>query len=571
MNKTPATLFERLAARDSVQRLLLRMGLQPRQFAVFLELFRTLSEREELVSIFGVNRFNLTYVAMYGAVMGTLFLWFPLAYRGAPARQYLLVNLLVVFVLIALAIIREAGNTLFNPTEGSVLAHTPVHSLTYATAKIAHVLIAVLYLVASLSVPAALIGVLLKGTRWFWPVTHLAAAFLTGFTTALLICALYGWMIRFVPATFLKGVSICIQLVSLVVLPYLAIFFPSFLIGLLTVRFESSQWTWLPMASFAELGLLGCRGASWQVGWQGSISIVVTAVIVWLGLRSFAGTYFSSAPAISQGRSWRNRQAGAFSRTLSTIVRATTGSPLGLGAFGFVSKMMRRDWQFRRCILTQTWLVLIAIFAICVVILRYGLPPSPLSHESLTHFMPHLLGVITMALCINICFTDFYRGSWVFLVSPIGDLRAFARGVYWALWTPAVGLPHAAVLPYLLFFWGWREAFLVAGFNMIVVSFYLALELKLVHGLPFSSPVDDSRSKLNLPHAQLCLLAAIVLPAVLQRALFHQWSVALLAGVVLAVATWVVLHLTLGGLEDELRWRLHVLRTGSAQMFKEVE
>jgi hypothetical protein len=59
MNNQLPTFSEKLAGKDAAQQLLRRMGLDPRQFVLFLRLLRTLSEREEYVNIVGVDRVGL--------------------------------------------------------------------------------------------------------------------------------------------------------------------------------------------------------------------------------------------------------------------------------------------------------------------------------------------------------------------------------------------------------------------------------------------------------------------------------------------------------------------------------
>jgi hypothetical protein len=574
MNEQLATFFERLAGKAPAQRLLQRMGLDSRQFVTFLGLFRTLSERDELITAIGVNRFNLSYIALCTAAMGVLPWSFAVATGFWPARIYLLVNLSLTFALLVLTLAREAANALFNPVEASMLAHSPVHSRTYAAAKIAHVIIAVLYLVSGLTVYPALIGIFNNGARWFWPITHLAAAFLIGLWTAFVICALYGWMRRFVPANLLKRISICFQLLSLATFICVPIYFPLFLMSLLTGGFERTRWTWLPLTWFAEMGLMGCRRASWRLGLQGAISILASVLLVWFGLRSFSGTYFSETSSIMQGRARRPLEWRAFSRGYAAVFRAVTGSPLGLGAFFFVSKMMRRDWQFRRATLTQAWIPILIIAGVVLSIARSGLPPSPLStnHDlSPADVVPHLLGLMAMALCVSITSTDFSSGSWIYLTTPIGNLREFAKGIYWALWIPTAGLPYLVMLPFMIRFWGWKEAGLVAGFSVVVVSLYLGLELKMISGLPFASPFKESRAMAYVIYIQMCWLSGLTIPATIQCSLFHLWRVALVAGILLAFLTWFVLRLNLGELAEEIRWRLHILKMGPNQIFKEIE
>jgi hypothetical protein len=71
MNEQLASFSERLAGKDPAQRFLHRMGLDPRQYVLFLGLLCTLSEREEYMNIIGVNRFSLAYMAIYEGAPAT--------------------------------------------------------------------------------------------------------------------------------------------------------------------------------------------------------------------------------------------------------------------------------------------------------------------------------------------------------------------------------------------------------------------------------------------------------------------------------------------------------------------
>jgi hypothetical protein len=571
MREQLATLFERLAGKKRFRLLLLRLGLDPEQFVLFLALFRTLSEHEEFMSAIGVNRFNISYMALFCAAFGVP-AWL-MAASVLPAPNYLLLNLLVTFALIFLIIVREAPNTLFNPVESSIFAHTPVHGPTYASAKIVHVLIAVLYLVCGLTLFPALIGVALRGARWFWPVTHVAAGVLIGVTTAFLICALYGVLVRVVSANWLKQASTWIQLFFLAAFIAIPMFFSTFLVGLLTARYEENLWTWLPWTWFIQFGLLGWRRAIWRFEWQGAFSIVVTIAIIWFGIRSFFGA-FAESTSMVEGHSPRRRERkGFFSRGYDAVARALTGSPLGLGACCFVNKMMRRDWGYRRAVLSLALFPFLLMLGIAIAIASgAGSPDSPLSHEmSPSHIVPQLLGLIAIALCANLVFSDFHSGSWIYLTTPIGDLRAYARGIYWGLWFPAAALPYLAMFPFMIRLWGWREAALQVGFSVVVVSLYLAFGITFVAGAPFSSRQEESRAIGKAVNMQMFLIAAIMVPAGLQWALFRIWWVALISGFVLVILTGFVVHWSLGELAEEMRWRLHTMKMGANQMFREIE
>jgi hypothetical protein len=211
----------------------------------------------------------------------------------------------------------------------------------------------------------------------------------------------------------------------------------------------------------------------------------------------------------------------------------------------------------------------VSFLALCAI--GIGVLPSPMAQESHVHILPHLMGLLTLALCFNLSFTDFHGGSWLFLTTPIATMRAFARGVFLALWVWAVGLPHLVILPFLVRFWGWGEAALFTGFSFVVLTSYLGFELGFISGLPFSNPVNESRLAFNIIYIQICWLAGLIFPTMLQSFLFRIWWVALLAGIVLVFLTWRMARWRLGDLEEEMRWRLHSLKMGWNLMFREIE
>jgi hypothetical protein len=127
------------------------------------------------------------------------------------------------------------------------------------------------------------------------------------------------------------------------------------------------------------------------------------------------------------------------------------------------------------------------------------------------------------------------------------------------------------MFPFLIHFWDWKEAALFTGFSMAAVSLYMGIGITLISGLPFSSRLDETRTTVSATYIQICWFAAIVFPALFQAMLFQHWEVALLSAIVLAVLAWLVAHWNLGGLEQEMRWRLHTMKMGPNRMFQVIE
>jgi hypothetical protein len=567
MMEAPRPMLERIAGFPVVQRLLSAVGIEPQQFRLFLRLLRTLSERQEFMGNLGVNRFAIAYLALFylifiGLPMGLM----VLARFATPV--YLLINLTVTTIFVLLLIVMEAPNTLFNPTEASALAHQPVHAFSYVAAKITHLLLIVLYLVPALAGPAALCGIFLKDARWFYPVTHFAAALFAGLFTAFLVCALCGWLFRVFPPSRLKNVSLWLQLLGFAAMPALGGIIGGLVASLHRAQFDVSRWAWFPLSWFVEVGLLGTRVGARQLGWLGLLSMVLTAVVIWLGLRGFSKEYLQRVPAMLREHVGRVRRSARAGR-IAPLVRFLTGSPEGVAAFGFTSKLMRRDWQFRRSAVPMA-LPALGMFVSMMFDARFRVSPFVPHKFSPAHVFPQVLGFMLLMPCAMISYSDWHQGSWIFLTAPLTRLRAFARGIYAALWLPGVALPHICFLPVAAWFWGWKSATLFSLFSVVVVSFYLALELLLISGLPFASPFKASRSALEVPVMILGLVIAGFFVG-LQWLVFQIWWVALAAGLLLVLTTWFTARLTLRQLEDEICLNLQTLRMGPTKMFKGVE
>src|SRR5208283_4710952 len=81
------------------------------------------------------------------------------------------------------------------------------------------------------------------------------------------------------------------------------------------------------------------------------------------------------------------------------------------------------------------------------------------------------------------------NGAWVFLLAPMGALRGLARGVYARLLTLILA-PELILLPVLAWQWGIRDAALFLAYSAAVSAVYLALELRLLEGVPFTRQAD---------------------------------------------------------------------------------
>ena len=218
------------------------------------------------------------------------------------------------------------------------------------------------------------------------------------------------------------------------------------------------------------------------------------------------------------------------------IVRKITRAPSGYGAFSFLSKMLRRDWNFRQQAYPYIAMGLLAISVVVIIGVRnspFGEAGVPIVSFSPIHMLPHCLGLILAIACVLISFTSEPQGASIFITLPLKSLRPFVKGVYISLWLYIVGLPHLFLLGLCMWFWGAFHGMLFIAFSTSLVSLYLGLACFFIEGFAYANPFKPSKvAAMNIPIIIFMMMAAMFV--VLQWFLFRNPMVVLGATAVLA-------------------------------------
>jgi hypothetical protein len=524
-------------------RFLRSLGIDARRYWLLMDLFGELSERGEMLDQLGRNEVALKVMTWLYAAYSALISVFLVIAQTAPAT-YLSIFLVFTAFLVLFILLSETGNSLVNPAEGLVLAHQPVNGATYTAAKLTHLARIVLYLVLGINAVPAFAALMLKRSGWSYPLVHLLAALVIGFVGALLCCALYGWLIRLVPAKRLKATA---QLAS--TLPMLAMI-----------------W-WQPMKRLVErsnfLRLLPEQPTGrWALGL--AVGAVAAAVVA-LGIRSLSADYLIRISSIMHGGS-ATASHRRKSRIGEIVARLFGGQPARAG-YAFVSRMARRDFQFRRQVVPMLIFALIGLATSVALDWR----SDPFSARfTAVHLLPHILGLMLFFICILLPYGNDFKGAWAFLLAPAQVFGRFARGVYAALWIQMIVIPHAIML--LLFAWSWGmwHAGLFIAYSLAVSSIYLGLELRLIDGAPFCKQVDPARSATMMLVMILGGMAMAVAVGVQYFFVFRSPAIVATVTMGAGAAAYLLTRSSLVALADSIRYSLGLLSAESGTLYKEI-
>jgi hypothetical protein len=527
----------------AVSRGLGRCGIDARRYWLLVDLFSTISDRGEVMDQLGRNGVALRTAAALYALMSLLFSVVSVLAHSRPSTHLGLFLFLTAFLFLAVMLL-EAGNSLVNPVEGLVLAHQPIPGATYTAAKLSHLLRIVLWLTPALNGIPAIAGLALPGARWFYPLLHLGAGFGVGLLVALLVCAAFGWLMRFVPAKRLKAVA---QFAGAV--PFAGMMW----MGQVERAVRRIPWHSIVPADPA---------ARWTAAAAG---IAATVLVVALGIRSLSADYLIRVSAMMRG----GTRAGA-KRTRSWGGAATArlgGGQGGRAGFLFVSRLMLRDWQFRRQFLATGTPILVGAGA--VLVKGYSVDPFGAGFSPI-HFMPHAIGMLFLFTGSLLPFGSDYKGGWVFPLAPPASLDGFAAGVYGVLAEIAIAL-HAIVAPLLVWKWGVAHAALFLVFSLTASAAYVAGAMRLIDEIPFTRQPDPKRGALTLPVLLVSMLIVGIAVGAQHFLLFRSAAAVAIATVVLGAAAWPAGGAGIRALAEAMRCGVAETARESGTLYHEVE
>jgi len=526
-----------------VSRMLSKFSIDAKRYWLLTDLFAQIAGRGEMLDQLGLDGDALGLWSKIYLVLSAAFTLFLVLGKTGWTVYFTFFLFFTAFLLMSL-LLSEAGNSLVNPTEGMALAHHPINGATYTAAKLSHLARIILYMVPAFNLVPAFVGLMLPDTNWAYPLLHLAAAFGIGLVSALACCALFGWLVRFVPARRLKAAA---QIVS--VLPLVTMFGLG-RIGKLVARLHLERW--LPTQPAARWSLAA-----------GALVLILAAAV--LGLRSLSSDYLLRVPNLMRG----GASAGSSSRRslVGALVARFFGGQGARAGFQFVSRMMLRDWQFRRQFIGILPMILIGLTAM----IKGGAPPDPfLPDFSPSHLFPHILGMMLFVICLALPYGTDYKGAWIFLLTPSRSLEAFSRGIYGTLLIACVVIPHLLILPLFVYRWGWFHAALFLAYSLVIASGLLSLNLRLLEVIPFTKQIDPSRGAFLLP-VMIAGTLLIGIVVALQHFIIFR-SVPLVAGTIVAaaIATYFLTRSTLSHLAISIRYHLGLVSAESGTLYQEV-
>ena len=481
------TADRRSRARASIRRLsasaLSRFGIAAHEYWLLVDLLKTLSRRQEIAQLgsrMNSMRKAAAFLAVLYGLLGVVMLSF-----GVPVVLYLTMLVLLTALQLSTLLLPDVAATLVNPSEATVLAHQPITGATWTLAKITHLLRVIVFIVLALNCIPALAGSLLLGfsgwQRTSYAIVHLSVTLVVGLIVGLGCCSVFGWLIRYTPPRRLQAISALIQVVPMLLMYGITRW----------IRPTDETWTLLETPPSELLAaVLASLGMPSSVIIAGLALLAAWAIV--FGLRALSSNrLIRSYDQDSVSR----QESGLHGSNLLPSISARLGNQVRRSGFVYISRIMMRDWQFWRNMLSMAFPALVG-FGVIIV---QSWDSSPFSSKFTTiHLLPHMLGLLALISCRFIAFGSDHKESWLFVMVPNQFVIPFAQGVTLFLLSFTLILPHAVGFAVLTWSWPLFDLVLFVLFSAVVTALYLCAGLRFIGGIPFGKQFDPDKSILSL-------------------------------------------------------------------------
>ena len=367
-------------------------------------------------------------------------------------------------LVVALAVLAESGNVIFNESETDILGHLPISSRTYFSAKVLNLFFFTLLLAAAANLFPALLGSRAAGGNILFIPAHALAAALDALLATAFIVSSYGVVMRLVSRERFDSIIAYSQIV-------LVLFFMfgfQILPRVMDAKFAQftpgfrTYYLAFPPAWFSGLTLVLMGQPTPYAISLAALGLSALAALGYVAIRKVGSDYTmfvsrltyhdgSAKPALANAPSARPAKGVGVVDSLKHLLLAR---PAERAAFDLVSVYLRRNRDVKvRLYPSLAYFIFVPLLAV----FTQGLPDpfSPQGGDAYPIMGALMICYVAVTAVEVLRFSEHHSAAYVFRVAPVASLGEIHSGFRKAVmvW---VALPGFAVL-FALYASLWRH------------------------------------------------------------------------------------------------------------------
>ncbi|MFL6216064.1 MAG: hypothetical protein ACJ74J_19430 [Blastocatellia bacterium] len=407
-------------------------------------------------------RGNMALLMLLGMYVFTGFLIGMLAFSNIDALHFSIVIHTFTLLIVALAMLAESGNVIFNESEADILGHLPLSSRTYFAAKVLNLFLFTSLLATAANFFPAIFGVWAVGANILFLPAHALAALLDGLLATALIVTSYGLLMRLVGRERFDSIIAYSQIVLVLVFMFGFQILPRVMDVNILQMARGFRWYYLlyPPAWFAGVTLVLMGKLRLYALALTGIGVTALIALGQVAVRKVGSDYSSFVARLTHGEATAKRRddsvsvSGAIRRGLvGRLKSAWLTRPAERAVFDLVSIYLRRNREVKvRLYPSLAYFIFVPVLAF----FSEGLPDPFARHMDAYSLMGALMICYVALTAIEVLrFSEHHAAAYIFRVAPVerlGDVYSgFRKAVM--LW---VALPGFVIL-FALYAALWRN------------------------------------------------------------------------------------------------------------------
>ena len=399
------------------------------------------------------------------------------------------------FVFLGMFVAASAGEILFNKEEGEILLHRPVSPRQLLWAKVGVLVEVSLWLAGAFNAAGLVVGLTAPDARWLFPIVHAISTALEALFCTGCVVLVYQLCLRWFGRERMDGLMTTAQVLVSIAAVVGGQIVPRVMFRFREVATLGVKTWWiclLPPAWFAGLddALAGSgTGGAWVLA---GLSIIATAVVVWLAFGKLAADYGTGLQAMGETVSPTRKRPGG-GRWIDALVNKPPLSwwlrePVERAAFLLTSAYLTRD----RDVKLRLYPGLAPMLVMPVIFLLQGHRGGSVGHFTFA-FASGFLGIVPLMGLELLQYSQQWQAADVFRCAPIAGPAPLCHGARRAVLL-------FLTLPLLLLFgvilWLMRadpsQIYLTIP-GLIALPVY-ALIPGLWGAVPLSTPTEEAKS-----------------------------------------------------------------------------
>ncbi len=376
--------------------------------------------------------------------------------------------------IVALAVVAESGNVIFNEAEPDIIGHLPVNSRTIFAAKVINIFLFTLLLAIAVNILPTIAGVFVQGSNALFLIAHPLSAILSALFATMLVLTSYGLLMRYIDKERFNNFIAYAQTGFTMVLILGYQLMPRLIEKYqLEANLAKRKYFLLyPPAWFSGVTLLMMGKVDWLSLVFATSALISLIILSFVALRKVATGYSTFAAQLaydSNTRVGKSKKESAvvasksdpqnianrlsFSETLKAFFLR---NPVERAVFDLVATYLKRDREIKvRIYPSFSYLIMFPLIGLFTGGLADPFLDQDFAFNTITSaaMIPFVASVAVEA----ILFSEHYQASYIFRAAPVANLSDIHRGLRKATQV-YIALPGALIL-LILYTFLWRNLF----------------------------------------------------------------------------------------------------------------